>query len=59
MIEVVTRPLLDVIRALDTHWFFFCCGALVNVPSSVDMVKSFANEYVVSLFDPLSLKIAV
>ena len=50
MIEVVTRPLLDVIRALDTHWFFFCCGALVNVPSSVDMVKSFANEYVVITF---------
>lgn len=50
MIEVVTRPLLDVIRALDTHWFFFCCGALVNVPSSMDMVKSFANEYVVITF---------
>ena len=35
---------------LDMHWFFFCCGALVNVPSSMDMVKSFANEYIVITF---------
>ena len=45
-IEVVTRPLLDVIGALDTHWFFLCCGALVNIPSSLQTVRSFANAYV-------------
>ena len=50
MIKVVTKPLLDVIGALDTHWFFLCCGALINVPSSMRMVRSFANEYVVFTF---------
>lgn len=50
MIEVITRPLLDIIGALDTHWFFLCCGALINIPSSLQMVRSFANEYVVFTF---------
>ena len=42
---MVTKPILDTICKLDTHWFFFCCGALVNVPSSLKRVESFANEY--------------
>ena len=46
MIKVVMRPLLDVIGALDAHWFFFCCGALVKVSSSLRTVRSFANKYV-------------
>jgi hypothetical protein len=42
--RVVTKPLLDLIGALNAHWFFFCCGALVNTPSSLDRVKAFAYE---------------
>ena len=30
---------------LDTHWFLFYCGALVNVTSSHDRVKFFANTW--------------
>lgn len=50
MIQVVTQPILDVISALDTHWFFLCCGALVKTPSSMKRVKSFANKYVIFTF---------
>jgi hypothetical protein len=50
MNKVVTRPLLDVIGTLETHWFFLCCGALVNI--SFDAVKSFAEEYVFFAFQP-------
>ncbi|KAH9017859.1 hypothetical protein EDB85DRAFT_2201432 [Lactarius pseudohatsudake] len=45
MTQVITRPILDMIHALNTHWFFLCCGALVNVPTSLDGVRSFANEW--------------
>jgi hypothetical protein len=31
---------------VDAHWFFFCCGALVNAPSSFERLKCFANKYV-------------
>jgi len=33
-------------RTVDTHCFFLCCGALVNVTSSLERVESLANEYV-------------
>lgn len=53
--QVVTNSILDVIRTLDTHWFFLCCGALVNAPSSLKTVKSFANVCVVFFsFRPLA-----
>ncbi|KAF8274700.1 hypothetical protein EI94DRAFT_1695829 [Lactarius quietus] len=42
--QVITKPILDIICKLDMHWFFFCCGALVNVTSSFKIVESFANE---------------
>ncbi|KAH9014023.1 hypothetical protein EDB85DRAFT_2215399 [Lactarius pseudohatsudake] len=45
MTQVITRPILDMIHALNTHWFFLCCGALVNVPTSLDGVRSFAKEW--------------
>ena len=44
MDRVVTRPVLDVIRVLSTHWFCFCCGAVVTVPESKERVKDFANK---------------
>jgi hypothetical protein len=37
---------MDAIRKVKSHWFFLCCGALVNVPSSFERVESFAHEYV-------------
>lgn len=37
---------MDVIGTLDAHWFFLCCGALVNNPSSFEGVKSFVHECV-------------
>jgi len=33
-------------RTVDTHCFFLCCGALVNITSSLERVESFAYEYV-------------
>ncbi|KAH9016703.1 hypothetical protein EDB85DRAFT_1898010 [Lactarius pseudohatsudake] len=45
MTEVITKPILDVISTLNTHWFFLTCGSLVNVPSSLEGVKSFAHEW--------------
>src|SRR6266702_1912430 len=43
--QVIRKPILDVIFTHDTHWFFFCCGTLVNAPSSLYRVVSFANEW--------------
>ncbi|KAH9018757.1 hypothetical protein EDB85DRAFT_1897002 [Lactarius pseudohatsudake] len=43
--QAIARPISDMIHALNTHWFFLCCGALVNVPTSLDGVRSFANEW--------------
>ncbi|KAH8976756.1 hypothetical protein EDB86DRAFT_2839264 [Lactarius hatsudake] len=45
MTQVITRPILDMIHAFNTHWFLLCCGALVNVPTSLDGVRSFSNEW--------------
>jgi hypothetical protein len=45
MNKIVTKPLLQAIAVLDTHWFLFCCGALVNVATSCHSVKSFANMW--------------
>lgn len=42
--QVVTRPVLEIIRMHSMHWFVFCCGAVVNVPSSRARVQSFAEE---------------
>jgi hypothetical protein len=42
--QVATKLLLDLIGALNVHWFFFCCGALVNTPSAFQRVKAFAYE---------------
>ncbi|KAH9048596.1 hypothetical protein EDB83DRAFT_2522864 [Lactarius deliciosus] len=45
MTQVVTKPILDAISELNTHWFFFCCGALIDVHTSLEGVESFANEW--------------
>ena len=42
---MITKPILDTICKLDMHWFFFCCGALVNAPSSLESLETFADEY--------------
>ncbi|KAH8976386.1 hypothetical protein EDB86DRAFT_2841066 [Lactarius hatsudake] len=42
--ESSLKPILDVISTLDAHWFFFCCGSLVNVPFSLEGIKSFAHD---------------
>lgn len=55
---MITKPILDSICKLDTHWFFFCCGALVNVTSSFKIVESFVNEYVL-FFRPFTFESAL
>jgi len=46
--QVIIKDIMDIIShgTVDTHWFFFCCGAFVNVPSSFKRLKSIANKYV-------------
>ena len=57
MERVLSRPVLEIIRPLSTHWFFFCCGAVVNVPSSEERVEYFAKECVaISTFQTTVLK---
>jgi hypothetical protein len=47
LLQVITRPLLNTIATLNIHWFFLCCGAIINIPSSQNLVREFAQLYVI------------
>ncbi|THH05935.1 hypothetical protein EW146_g9766 [Bondarzewia mesenterica] len=42
---VVTEPLLRVLSTVDAHWFLLSCGAVVNVPESLQLLKDIISTY--------------
>ncbi|THH15167.1 hypothetical protein EW146_g5267 [Bondarzewia mesenterica] len=42
---VITEPLLCVLSTVDAHWFLLSCGAVVNVPESLQLLKDIIFTY--------------